>query len=222
MEWQDLECLDGLEVWSFVADNGQSLSSLREAVRFVARPERYVTHPPQRNLHEWDRLGTHRRVVGIGGLDAHQFGVRLAGRTLRAMSYARSFRQLRTNVLCEEAMNRDLEHDRDQVLEALRAGRCYLAVPHLGASRGFQFFAKNGDGRLEMGTETEAGGWALHVLLPRPAIVRLLRDGVEVASVRAPALVYETQGPGVYRVEARVEKAGEERTWIVSNPIYLR
>ncbi len=26
MEWQDLESLDGLEVWSFVADNGQELA----------------------------------------------------------------------------------------------------------------------------------------------------------------------------------------------------
>lgn len=227
MEWQDLESVDGLEVWSFVADNGQSLSSVRDAIRFVARPERHVTHPPRRNLEEWDRLGALRRVVGIGGLDAHQFGVRVAGRALRVMSYERSFRQLRTNLLCEEALGGELGHDRAQVLAALRAGRCYIAVPHLGATEAFRFFAErragsSPRGRLEIGEEGRAGGWSLHVLAPRPARLRLLRDGAQVASVRAPALVHQADEPGVYRVEITDESHGEERTWILSNPIYLR
>ena len=46
MEWQDLDSLDGLEVWSFVADNGQELAGIRDAIEFVTRPERHVTHPP--------------------------------------------------------------------------------------------------------------------------------------------------------------------------------
>jgi hypothetical protein len=35
-------------------------------------------------------------------------------------------------------------------------------------------------------------------------------------------LDYETEGPGVYRVEAYLDAHGRERTWILSNPIYLR
>ncbi|MEJ7749872.1 MAG: CehA/McbA family metallohydrolase [Thermoleophilaceae bacterium] len=223
MEWQDLEAVDALEVWSFVADNGQDLASVGDAVRFVARPERRVTHPPRHNLAEWDRLGARKRVVGIGGLDAHQFGVRVGGRALRLMSYARSFRQLRTNVLCDETLNGDLEHDRAQVLGALRAGRCYIAVPHLGATGAFRFHAESPpSSRLEMGEEGPAGGWTLHVHAPRPARLRLLCDGAEVASVHAPALVHLADKPGAYRVEVSVESHGAERTWILSNPIYLR
>ena len=70
--------------WSCGASSpttARRLGSIREAVRFIARPERVVTHPPEHNLREWDRLGAARRVVGIGGLDAHQFGLRVAGRT---------------------------------------------------------------------------------------------------------------------------------------------
>ena len=222
MLWEDLEAVDGIEVWSFLSDNGQRVASLREAIRLASRPERYVTHPPEHNLAEWDRLGAARRVVGIGGLDAHQFGRRIAGRTVRVMGYRRSFRQLHTRVLVHEPLTGDLAHDRDQVYAALRAGRCYIAAPAVAPSAGFSFFAERPGERLEMGGEAPAQGWTLHTLLPRPADVRLLRSGTEVARLRAPALVHAAEGPGVYRVEAMLETHGAERTWILSNPIYLR
>lgn len=223
MLWEDLDAVDGIEVWSFLADNGQRVGSLREALRFVARPESYVTTAPARNLAEWDRMGVSRRVVGIGGLDAHQYGRRIAGRAVRLMSYRRSFRQLHTRVLASEPLTGDLEHDREQVYSALRAGRCYIAAPQVAPPTGFAFFAERPGGeRLEMGAEAPARGWTLHALLPRPADVRLLRDGAEVARLRSPALVHAAEGPGVYRVEANLAARGAERTWILSNPIYLR
>jgi len=224
MKWEDLECVDGIEVWSFLADNGQHVPSLRDALRFVARPERYVTHPPQRNLDEWDRLGARRRVVGIGGLDAHQFGRRIGGRVIRVMGYARTFRQLRTHVLTGEALTGDVGHDSRQVYGALGEGRCYIAAPALAPARGFRFWATAAGDELAMGGEAPASGgdWELHARLPRPAAVRLLRDGQPVARAAATELTHRAAGPGVYRVEARLEAFGAERTWILSNPIYLR
>ena len=218
MRWDDLECLDGIEVWSFVSDNGQNVRGVADALRFIARPERYVTHPPRRNLEEWDRLAARRRVVGVGGLDAHQFGVRVLGRALRLMSYHRSFRQLRTNVLVREALDGDLEHDRELVLEALREGRCYIAAHAVAPGRGFRFYAEG----VEMGAEAAFAGQELRVELPRPAEVRLLRDGDEVASADGAELSHPAEGPGVYRVEAYLETYGQRRTWILSNPVYLR
>jgi hypothetical protein len=50
----------------------------------------------------------------------------------------------------------------------------------------------------------------------------MLRDGEPVAEREAPALVLEAREPGVYRVEARLERHGRERTWVISNPIYFR
>src|SRR5438093_5403475 len=82
MPWRDLDCdgLAGIELWSFATDSGEQLRSWREAAAFVARPERFIEGPPELNVAEWERLCADRRVVGIGGLDAHQFGVRVAGR----------------------------------------------------------------------------------------------------------------------------------------------
>jgi len=224
MAWEDLDCVDGIEVWSFLSDNGENVSSVRDAISFIARPERYVTHPPQGNLDEWDRLGARRRVVGIGGLDAHQFGRRVGGRVIRPMGYARSFRQLRTHVLTEEPLTRELDHDRRQVYDALREGRCYIAANALAPARGFRFWAAGPSGELPMGGEGAAadGPWDLRAELPRPADVRLLRNGGELTRSAAPALAHRAPGAGVYRVEARLEAHGSERTWILSNPIYLR
>jgi hypothetical protein len=225
MPFEDLECeaLDGIELWSLVTDAAEGLDGIPAALRFIATPERVVEHPPARNLAEWDRLCARRRVVALGGLDAHQFGRRVGPFVpLRLMSYRRSFRLLRTHVLAEEALTGDLEHDRSQVYGALREGRCYLAMDSVDAARGFAFWAEGPDGALPMGAEAPAGDWTLHALVPRPAGLRLLRDGEEVASLEAPALVHRADGPGVYRVEALRTSRGAERTWILSNPIYLR
>jgi hypothetical protein len=54
------------------------------------------------------------------------------------------------------------------------------------------------------------------------ARLRLLRDGLEIAGATGRALEAEVEEPGVYRVEALRRKHGRDRTWILSNPIYLR
>ena len=223
MLWEDPDCVDGLEVWSYLSDLGQALGSLREALAFVARPERRVSGPPRRNLDEWDRQCARRRTVGIAGLDAHQFGLRVGPVVVRAFGYRRSFRQLRTHVLVPEPPAGDLDHDRELVFAALAEGRCYMAASFVAAAGGFRFLARgDGDERVEMGSEARAGAWRLEVRLPQRARVRLLRDGREVASAEGTGLAHRAEGPGAYRVEAQREHLGAVRTWILSNPVYLR
>jgi len=225
MPWRDLASpgLAGVELWSFVTDTAESLGGWADAVRFVARPERFVRHPPERNLTEWDRLCAERRVAAIGGIDAHQLGLRVAGRVpLRLMSYTRSFSHLRTHALCEKPLSGELAPDREQVYAALREGRCYLAMDSLAPARGFAFWAEGDGGPLSMGEEAAAGHWTLHAHTPAPAALRLLRDGQEVARARGSRISHRAEQPGVYRVEARRMGHGAMRTWIVSNPVYLR
>jgi hypothetical protein len=221
MPFDDLECdaLDGVELWSFVNDTGEALGSVADMLRFVITPARVLVHPPERNMRAWDELCRTRRVVALGGLDAHQFGKRIGPVVpLRVMAYRRSFRFIRTHVLCDEPFTGELEHDRAQVYDALRAGRCYIAVDAVAPARGFRFEA---DG-LQMGAEAPAGRRTLSARVPLPARLRLLRDGVEVAGAHGTALEEEVEEPGVYRVEAYRHAKGRERTWIVSNPVYLR
>jgi hypothetical protein len=133
---------------------------------------------------------------------------------VRLMSYARSFRFLRTHVLCDEPLTGELDHDRAQVFEALRAGRCYMAVESLGPPRGFTFSA----GELPMGAEAAFEGQTLTATTPKPAMLRLIKDGSQIEECEGASLEHDATGPGVYRVEAHLG----DRTWILSNPIYLR
>lgn len=215
----DCDALDGIELWSFVNDTGESVSSIPEMLRFMATPGRVLEHPPRRNMEGWDELCRHRRVVAIGGLDAHQFGKRVGPFVpLRIMGYHRSFRYIRTHVLVERAPIGELEHDRDQVYAALRSGRCYIAVDSLAPARGFRFEADD----LPMGAEAPAGPRRLVARTPLHAKLRLLRDGREIAGGVGRELAADVEEPGVYRVEALRRSRGRERTWILSNPIYLR
>ena len=190
---------------------------------FIAAPEPVLDHPPQRNLDEWDRLCARRRCVALGGVDAHQVGIRVRGRVpLRLMAYKRSFRHLRTHLLVRRAAHAATStRDRAAVFGALRAGHATSRSTRSAPARGFRFWAE-GDGVLEMGDEAAAGSWTLHVRTPLPARLRLLCDGEEVAAAHGDTLEHRAEEPGVYRVEAYRDAHGRERTWILSNPIYLR
>ena len=224
MPWGDLDAdgYTGIELWSFVTDSAERVNSIRELLSFIAAPARFLDHPPRRNLDEWDRLCARRRCVALGGVDAHQVGIRIRGRVpLRLMAYKRSFRHLRTHLLVPEPLTRDVDADRAAVFGALRAGHAYIAVDSLAPAAGFRFWAE-GDGVLEMGDEARGGSWTLrvqHAAAGAPAPAARRRRGCDRARrlPRAPG-----DAPGVYRVEAYRDAHGRERTWILSNPIYLR
>jgi hypothetical protein len=215
MPFDALDCTDlhGIELWSFVNDTGEAIDSVLGMARFLLAPGRALTHPPRRNLERWDELCRDRRVVAIGGIDAHQFGKRIGPVVpLRVMAYHRSFRHIRTHVLF------DGEPGPEPVYAALREGRCYIAVDSVASAKGFRFEADD----LPMGAEAPAGPRTLRAHVPRDARLRLLRDGGEVAAVDGRKLQQRVEEPGVYRVEALRRRGGRERTWILSNPIYLR
>lgn len=216
----------GLELWSLVTDSVERLRNRRDLVRFLAAPAaaRQLDHPRPEALAAWDRAGASRRVVAVAGLDAHQFGMRILGRVpLKLMSYKRAFELLRTHVMLERPPSGDADADRAAIYDALRAGRCYLARDVLAPAGGFRFWGEGAE-HIEMGDEAPAsGGFTLHVRLPRPADVRIVCDGIELArAARASSLTASAREPGVYRVEVTLRDGGRPRTWILSNPIYLR
>jgi hypothetical protein len=208
----ELDCLEGVELWSFLNDTGERAQGFRDLARMILAPQRAIGGPPEGNLREWDRLCQARRVVAIGGLDAHQFGIRIRGHVpLRLMSYKRSFRQLHTHVLVDRRPSRQLEHDRALVFHALREGRCYIANDELADARGFAF--------SQMGEEVQfEDGLPLHVRTPQTADIRLLRNGDLVMQTTASELHHSIELPGVYRVEASLRG----KPWIFSNPVYCR
>ena len=200
--FRDLDCVKGLELWSFVNDTGQSIERWRDVVKFLVTPNRYVDHPPERNVRTWDELCRKRPVVAIGGLDAHQVGIRVwRWVPLRLMSYKRSFQHIRTHVLIDGEPSRETRV-RSAARRAAATSRWTRSRPR-AASRSSPTAR-----RCRSGSRARPGSGS-------SATARRWR--------RCPAASSSTRstGPGAYRVEAYLPAYGRERTWILSNPIYV-
>jgi hypothetical protein len=126
--------------------------------------------------------------------------------------YYRSFRNASTHVLAAELTEPVLR-------AAVKAGHAYVSHDWLCDPTGFEFSAAE----ALMGDEIKLrAGLKLHARAPIPCRMRLLRSGVEMAVSDGRELSFEPKMPGVYRIEASIVCAGDLRTWIYSNPIYVR
>jgi hypothetical protein len=216
----DDELSGGIELWNLSGDAAEAWRTPWEAVAFLREPMRTLRGPPARHLQLWDRLCVRRRVPAIGGLDAHQKGIRIRGRVRSPMPNARYFAMLQTHVLLASAPVGDLVADRAAVYEALGEGRCYLSFEALAPGRGFRFWAEADGGAVAMGARADPGSWTMRAVAPRRARLRLLRDGAPVHEAEGGRLEHAVREDGCYRVEARLP--GDDRLWLVSNPVYVR
>ncbi|MFZ5815095.1 MAG: CehA/McbA family metallohydrolase [Bacillota bacterium] len=225
--WEDwsVTAYTGIEIWNYFSQWIGACSSRLATARTLIDWRSAVRAPYPETLARWDQLGLQRRVVGIGGMDAHGIKVSLLGRQVTLHPYLRAFRAIRTHLLLPRPFTRDLRTDRLLVMEALREGSCYVANHEEGDPTGFRFLGRRGDQWVEMGQEVameRPGELFLSTRVPyqhrgKP-VIRILKDGVPIAETRDCDLQVWDQGPGVYRVEAWRNGRG----WIFSNPIYLR
>ena len=190
---------------------------------------------PDENLKKWDQALTRARLTGTGGNDAHaNIGVSLndsSGKKLLGIQldpYAVSFRLVRLHVLLEE--NKPL--DETSLIEAIRAGHCFIGFDFLGDSSGFVFEAESFDynfvGKMSLGRKTQGDeiswghGTELRVRSPLPGRIVIFKDGsvlVDESGVTSKDL--ELVDRGVYRTEIYLPQLGN-LPWIISNPIYVR
>ena len=161
-----------------------------------------------------------RPVAGIGSLDNH--ARRLPFRRwhfLEILPHDYAFRTVRTHVLSPQPFSGDAAADTALLYRLLAEGRCYVSYDLLADPSGFLFEATIGGAVFPLGSElAPEGPVELRAATPRPADLRLLKDGEPVARTDGQALVFTASEPGVYRLEAFLGG----RPWIFSNPIYLR
>lgn len=131
--------------------------------------------------------------------------------------YARSFHHVSTHLLLEEVTEAS-------VRQALIDGRAYVAFDWLADPTGFVFLADgSGHSAWPMGSEVPfATGLKLRSEAPLDGKFKLVRNGEIVAEATGHELHYDVDRPGNYRVEVWLTLAGEDRPWILSNPIYVR
>jgi len=188
----------------------------------------YVRRPDEA-LNKWDHALTQRKLTAVGGNDAHaNIGVSLkdsSGKTLLGIQldpYEVSFRLVRMHVLLEQGRALDAT----SLLDAVRAGHCFIGFDLFGDTSGFSFEAENAGGRKIQGDEIQlTGETRLRVRSPVPGRIVIFKDGAVFSddSGTSSKDVTVTER-GVYRVEVYLPQLGlvAQQPWIISNPIYVR
>ena len=177
---------------------------------------------PDEGLKKWDQGLTRSRLTAIPGNDAHaNIGVSLkdsSGKTLLGIQldpYETSFRLVRLHVLIEG--NKAL--DQTSLLEAVRAGHCYIGFDFLGDTTGFSFEAENpGELKIQGDEITLQEGTKLRVTTPIASRIVLYKDGAVFQEANGITKDWQITDRGIYRVELYQGNL----PWIISNPIYVR
>jgi len=182
-------------------------------------PRKSMIGPTNRILRLWDEMNRQRKTVGIAGVDAHAFPIKVGPLTVEIFPYKVHFRCLRTHVLLPEPMAADFPTASRQLYNALRDCRVFCSNMRWGDAEGFEFTAGNGREQITCGGEIQIDdSTRLTVHLPHKALVRIVHDVSPMLEAETNRIELKTTEPGLYRVEAWKGKRG----WIFSNHIRLR
>ena len=222
-DW-DIEGFTGLEIWNYMSNFKQFLTSKLAAVQAVFRPEKFMTGPAPAALQKWDELlAQGRRVAAVGNSDAHGTTYPVGPWRRVVFPYGFLFRAVNTHLLLKEPVNGDLAHDKALILQAIGRGQSWIGYDMIQPTKGFRFTGQSlTKGQLGDEIRMDAGA-TLQVKAPVQAHIRLLRHGELVAEAeRDMHLTHIPVDTGAYRVECYLPHEGKPRGWIFSNPIYLR
>ena len=185
---------------------------------------------PNESLKLWDQALTHTRLTATGGNDSHaNIGLNLrdgSGKTVAGIQldpYETSFRLVRLHVIT----NDEKALTQEDLLNAIKAGHCFIGFDLFVDTSGFTFAAKTANQTVIQGDEiTLQTDTRLVVQTPVASRVVLFKDGSVISNTRG---VRRQEIPvtdrGVYRVEvylSEIEQIVGEKPWIISNPIYIR
>jgi hypothetical protein len=140
----------------------------------------------------------------------------------RVFSYEYLFRAVRIHLLVDPPAG-DAQLDGRSIVEAMRAGRGWVAYDLPKPTTGFRFRARSAGGEAGPGESLPySAGVSLDGGLPSAADWRLIRAGTGVVRAGSGGRAeFRPTLPGAYRLEAYRRFRGRRVGWIFSNPIYL-
>jgi len=224
--WEDLSVtgFTGICIWNFASRWKERVKTIFHGMFFLVFKNQTLKGPSSRTMTFWDDLCRHRRVVAIGGSDAHGSLFRFGPINVTPLSYDFLLRTINIHILINRKISKDFKNAKYDIYDAMKEGRLFIANDRLYPARGFKFYFISDDGSdLLMGEEDHFQDGNLVVELPGKGEIRLFKDGVRVNSWRGMEAVHRVTEQGVYRVEVyRHLSIFGWRPWIFTNAIYLR
>ncbi|MDA3860918.1 MAG: PHP domain-containing protein [Melioribacteraceae bacterium] len=222
-EW-DSEDFTGIEIWNHMSEWMEGLNENNKYNYFV-HPLKSIISPTKKSLAKWDELNLKRKVVGIGGIDAHAHKINLMGFIeVEVFPYKVLFKSIRTHLLCDTQFHKsnngvEFAKDRNQILKSLESGRVFFSNYYHGDAKGFRFFAQDSNMIYHMGDYVKfSDKIRLRVILPNiSGTIKLIANGSLIDEVENIDAEFIIQKPGVYRVEIFLDG----KAWIYSNHIRI-
>ncbi|MCX7875977.1 MAG: CehA/McbA family metallohydrolase [Melioribacteraceae bacterium] len=222
-EWES-EDFHGIEIWNHMSEWMEGLTE-QNKYNYFLHPLKSIVAPTSETLQKWDELNQKRKVVGIGGVDAHAHKVNLLGFVeLEVFPYKVLFKSIRTHVLLDTSLeNSKLKNDflfaKEKIYNSIKEGNCFVSNYYHGDAKGFRFYAKHKGKIFPMGSSIDfTNGIELKIEVPNenPSI-KLIHNGNEIANENKSKLNYKINEKGAYRVEVYLN----ENAWIFSNHIRI-
>lgn len=218
----DVSGFDGIEIWNHLSEWVEGVTRSNFFWRMI-HPLSSIRYPAWETLERWDRLNQKQRIVGLGGIDVHGHRIKIFGFIPKEIyPYKVQLRSILTHVFLEQHLKEfgksSFENAEEMLFQALLAGRCCVVNHRVGDGRGFRFWVEEGGQEHFMGSRLRSkGSCRFYAFSPLEGDIRLLRDGKIVRRSISDRIQYDTDEPGVYRIEIFRKRRG----WIYANPIVL-
>lgn len=227
ISWVDWQVIGftGIELWNGLSEFKSRLRSKLHAIYYAYNPHRIAQGPFKTTLQKWDELlAQGKRVVAIGGSDAHALPASLGPLRRTLFPYEFHFHGINTHLLLADPLSGEVSEDRTMILQAIKQGRAFVGYDLPASTMGFRFLAHGKERTAQMGEEISSKyGITFQIRLPQRVECHLIKDGKVIKTwTKRETCTHISAEPGVYRVEAYILYKGQRRGWIFSNPIYVR
>ena len=224
--WTDwnVDGFTGIEIWNHMSEWMENLTEENKYQSFL-HPLKTIIAPQKKTLKLWDDLNLKRKVVGVGGVDAHAHKYNLLGfLEVEIFPYKVLFKSIRTHILTHEEIKKGKSHDavekaKMQIYSALEYGSSFIANDYHGDSTGFKFFAVADSKVYNMGDKiSKSSKVKLRIIIPKhKAEIKLIRNGKIIDSWEDREVFFNVNSKGIYRVEVYLNG----KAWIFSNHIRI-
>jgi len=225
--WNDwsVKGYTGACIWNFTSRWKENVKTLWHGIFHLLFKKYTLKGPSKKTLSTWDNLCLKRKVVAIGGSDAHASSVKVGFLRIKPFTYKYLLGTINTHILTRRPLVGNNEADRTIVYNALIKGSCFVAHDSLYPAKGFRFFFQTDKGKkiIEMGREDKFSPGVISVRSPAYCFMKIIKDGDVFTQSYGNKLSRRIYEKGVYRAELyRKTPCFGWRPWIFSNPIYVR